>query len=163
MRPVPVLTYHHVNEHKGDMVTVTSEVFERQMRYLRDSGYRTLRAGELLAYINGGLSLDEKAVMVTFDDGWLQTCTDSVAKFLDRPPPAGTCAAETEPLCMNEFEVAMSVSNIHSSVGSDGLPLRAIVLLGDANRSRLLDFVNDCFRDGVFPASWKDAVINIDD
>jgi len=71
MRPVPVIAYHHVNENKGDMITVTPEVFERQMRYLSDSGYRTLRAGELLAYINGGLSLDEKSVMITFDDGWL--------------------------------------------------------------------------------------------
>ena len=71
MRPVPVLAYHHVNEHKGDMVTVTPEVFERQMRYLSKAGYRTLKADELLSFINGGLSLDEKAVMITFDDGWL--------------------------------------------------------------------------------------------
>lgn len=71
MSPVPVLAYHHVNEHKGDMVTVTPEVFARQMRYLKDAGYRTLRTSELLSYINGELSLDEKAVMITFDDGWL--------------------------------------------------------------------------------------------
>jgi len=71
MRPVPVLTYHHVNEHKGDMVTVLPEVFEQQMRYLSKAGYRTLKADELLSFINGGLFLDEKAVMITFDDGWL--------------------------------------------------------------------------------------------
>ncbi|HDN95238.1 MAG TPA: xylanase [Nitrospirae bacterium] len=71
MSPVPVLAYHHVNDHRGDMVTVVPEVFEKQMRYLRDAGYRTLRASELLSYINGEISLDEKAVMITFDDGWL--------------------------------------------------------------------------------------------
>jgi peptidoglycan/xylan/chitin deacetylase (PgdA/CDA1 family) len=71
MSPVPVFAYHHVNVHKGDMVTVVPEVFEKQMRFLRDAGYRTLRAGELLSYINGEISLDEKAVMITFDDGWL--------------------------------------------------------------------------------------------
>lgn len=71
MRPVTVLMYHHINPHKGDMVTVTPEVFEKQMRYLRDAGYRTLKADELLSYINGKLSLDRKAVMITFDDGWL--------------------------------------------------------------------------------------------
>lgn len=71
MSPVPVLAYHHVNVHKGDMVTVLPEVFERQMRFLRDAGYRTLSTWELLSYINGEISLDEKAVMITFDDGWL--------------------------------------------------------------------------------------------
>ncbi len=71
MSPVPVLAYHHVNKHRGDMVTVVPEVFERQMQYLDRAGYRTLKAGELLSFINGDLSLDEKAVMVTFDDGWL--------------------------------------------------------------------------------------------
>lgn len=71
MRPVPVLAYHHVNKHKGDMVTVVPEVFEKQMQYFNSAGYRTLRAGELLSFINGEISLDEKAVMITFDDGWL--------------------------------------------------------------------------------------------
>ena len=71
MRPVPVLAYHHVNEHKGDMVTVAADVFDRQMRYLRDAGYRTIKADELISFINGKGFFDEKAVMITFDDGWL--------------------------------------------------------------------------------------------
>jgi len=71
MRPVPVLMYHHVNPHKGDMVTVTPEVFEGQMEYLYKAGYRTLKTAELISYINGSLVLSQKAVVVTFDDGWL--------------------------------------------------------------------------------------------
>ena len=71
MRPVPVLMYHHINHHKGDMVTITPEVFEGQMEYLYRAGYRTLKIDELITYINGGLTLTQKAVVVTFDDGWL--------------------------------------------------------------------------------------------
>ena len=71
MRPVPVLMYHHINHHKGDMVTITPEVFEDQMEYLYRAGYRTLKIAELIACINGGLTLTQKAVVVTFDDGWL--------------------------------------------------------------------------------------------
>lgn len=71
MRPVPVLMYHHVNPNKGDMVTVTPEVFERQMEYLHNAGYRTLKIDELISYINGGLTFKEKTAVVTFDDGWL--------------------------------------------------------------------------------------------
>ncbi|MDI6744875.1 MAG: polysaccharide deacetylase family protein [Thermodesulfovibrionales bacterium] len=71
MRPVPVLMYHHINPHKGDMVTITPEVFECQMAYLQRAGYRTLKIEELVSYINGGLTIPQKAVVVTFDDGWL--------------------------------------------------------------------------------------------
>lgn len=71
MRPVPVLMYHHINPHKGDMVTITPEVFEGQMEYLHKAGCMTLKIHDLIAYINGGLTLTQKAVIVTFDDGWL--------------------------------------------------------------------------------------------
>lgn len=71
MRPVPVLMYHHVNPHRGDTVTVTPEVFERQMRYLHESGYETLKIDSLMNYIAGGMSIRGKAVVITFDDGWL--------------------------------------------------------------------------------------------
>lgn len=71
MRPVPVLMYHHVNHHRGDTVTVTPEVFEGQMRYLAEKGYRTLKLGESIAYLRGELVLRERSVVVTFDDGWL--------------------------------------------------------------------------------------------
>jgi peptidoglycan/xylan/chitin deacetylase (PgdA/CDA1 family) len=75
MRPIPVLMYHHVNPHRGDLVTVTPETFEGQMRYLHEQSYRTLKVDELLAYIYGKLILKEKAVVVTFDDGWLDNYT----------------------------------------------------------------------------------------
>ena len=71
MRPVPVLMYHHINPHRGDTVTVTPEVFESQLRYLRESGYRTLTAEELFSFMKGELKLRHKAVVITFDDGWL--------------------------------------------------------------------------------------------
>ncbi len=71
MRPVPVLMYHHVNPHRGDTVTVTPEVFEKQMNHLSQSGYKTLTAGELLSFMRGELTLKQKAVVITFDDGWL--------------------------------------------------------------------------------------------
>ena len=71
MRPVPVLMYHHVNPHEGDMVTVTPATFEQQMKYLNEAGYKTLTLDELLSYIKGDMVLQQKAVAVTFDDGWL--------------------------------------------------------------------------------------------
>ena len=71
MRPIPVLMYHHVSPHKGDTVSVTPETFEGQMGFLRAAGYRILTPDELLSCMSGELVLKEKAVAVTFDDGWL--------------------------------------------------------------------------------------------
>lgn len=71
MTPVPVLMYHHVNPHRGDTVTVAPDVFAGQMRHLADNGYRTLTLDELMLYIRGELTLSGKAVVLTFDDGWL--------------------------------------------------------------------------------------------
>ncbi|MBI3755206.1 MAG: polysaccharide deacetylase family protein [Deltaproteobacteria bacterium] len=71
MNPVPVFMYHHVSPHKGDMVTVTPDVFEAQMRFLKEAGYRTLSVDELVEIADGNLEIKEKAVVVTFDDGYL--------------------------------------------------------------------------------------------
>ncbi len=71
MRPIPVLMYHHVTRHRSDMLTVRPEVFAGQMRYLAESGYRTLKLDELVSHILGKCVVSEKAVVITFDDGWL--------------------------------------------------------------------------------------------
>jgi len=63
--------YHHINPHKGDLLTVTPEVFEGQMAYLAKAGYKALSLDELFSFIKGELYLKQKAVVLTFDDGWL--------------------------------------------------------------------------------------------
>jgi peptidoglycan/xylan/chitin deacetylase (PgdA/CDA1 family) len=63
--------YHHVNPNKGDMITVTPEVFEGHLRHIRDAGFKTLSSDELVAFIEGKASFKEKCVALTFDDGYL--------------------------------------------------------------------------------------------
>jgi len=68
---IPVLMYHHINPNSGDTVTVNPEIFAAQMHHLAAAGYHTLSLGELLDHVNGVRALSEKAVVITFDDGWL--------------------------------------------------------------------------------------------
>ena len=68
---IPVLIYHHINNHPGDIVTVTPEIFSAQMKYLFDEGYETLSVRELMRFIVGEYAPSAKAVLITFDDGWL--------------------------------------------------------------------------------------------
>ncbi len=71
MSPIPVLMYHHVAPRPGDMVTVTPETFEGQMRHLAENGYTALSLDELLAAIRKEWTPPQRAVAITFDDGWL--------------------------------------------------------------------------------------------
>ena len=70
VRAVPVLMYHHVSPTPG-LVTVSPQTFAAQMRYLAEHGYDTLRADQLLAFIQGNAHLDRPSVLITFDDGYL--------------------------------------------------------------------------------------------
>ena len=68
---VPVITYHHVNRHRGDTVTVTPEYFEEQLKYLNSRGYKTLFVRELISCLEQKEALSPKTVALTFDDGYL--------------------------------------------------------------------------------------------
>src|SRR6185369_7355560 len=68
---VPVLIYHHINSHTGDTVTVTPEVFEAQMAFLAQSGFTTLSIDALMGAFCKGREIGNKAVVLSFDDGWL--------------------------------------------------------------------------------------------
>lgn len=57
---VPVFSFH----------SVEPDHFESQLKYLKHNGYRTLTADELLATLNREMPVPERAVVLTFDDGW---------------------------------------------------------------------------------------------
>lgn len=72
-KPIPVLTYHRVNNQtlKSRVPTVSTNEFERQIRYLKRRGYETISDKELLDYYNGkNIKLPKKPIVITFDDGW---------------------------------------------------------------------------------------------
>jgi peptidoglycan/xylan/chitin deacetylase (PgdA/CDA1 family) len=72
-RLLPALIYHHVTPRGGDRLTVDLAGFEAQMRYLRDRGYITLRAAEFVRCLRGEAPASARAVLITFDDGYLDT------------------------------------------------------------------------------------------
>ncbi len=71
MTVIPVFMYHHISPLRGDMITVTPADFEGHLRSIVDGGYRTLSLKELLAFIEGSLKIDGRALVLTFDDAYL--------------------------------------------------------------------------------------------
>lgn len=72
---VPVLMYHYIepklnNHETGNKSIINLEDFEQNMKYLHDEGYRTITLDQLEQYVSGKISLPQKSIVITFDDGY---------------------------------------------------------------------------------------------
>jgi peptidoglycan/xylan/chitin deacetylase (PgdA/CDA1 family) len=84
---VPVLMYHHVNDTNPTAsiargLTLPTEAFEAQLRWLVEHRVTTLTAAELVDTVERG-QLPQRAAVLTFDDGYADTAT-IVAPLLQR-------------------------------------------------------------------------------
>lgn len=73
-KEIPVLLYHHLlheqdNIYKENRMIVSVEQFEQQMAFLYHNDYHVATLYELYQFVKGGISLPEKTVVITFDDG----------------------------------------------------------------------------------------------
>ena len=66
---VPVLTYHHIGA-GSEWYYVTEADFERQLVYLRESGYSAISVQELADGLAGRARLPKRPIVLTFDDGY---------------------------------------------------------------------------------------------
>ena len=84
---IPVVMYHTVGRTMPDwnwsFLTVPFKVFENQLKWLVKAGYTTIDLDELHAHVSGDQILAKPAVVLTFDDGYLDTWTH-VAPLLSR-------------------------------------------------------------------------------
>lgn len=73
---MPVLIYHHVAperplgyESMGALFE-TPDNFERELKYLKDNGYEAVSFDNLADFLQFGLPLPGRPVILSFDDGW---------------------------------------------------------------------------------------------
>ena len=67
---VPVLNYHQINNRDENALTVHTDQFEAQMKYLVDNGYHTITPEDMIEAWENGKGLPDKPVIITFDDGY---------------------------------------------------------------------------------------------
>lgn len=69
--PITALCYHEVTpDRENDCMNVKPEVFRRHIREFKEAGYVFIHVGDLLNYAAGLVSLPEKTLLITFDDGY---------------------------------------------------------------------------------------------
>jgi peptidoglycan/xylan/chitin deacetylase (PgdA/CDA1 family) len=74
---IPILTYHRIvddvplNDYYG--ICLRRETFQTQMRTLAEHGYRTIALDAAAALMLGRAPLPAKLLVITFDDGYLDT------------------------------------------------------------------------------------------
>lgn len=68
---VPILMYHEITDEPKDNVklAVSPEVFEKQMKFLRDNNYNIVYVYEIARMIKDKERIPAKTVAITFDDG----------------------------------------------------------------------------------------------
>ncbi|HAM52022.1 MAG TPA: polysaccharide deacetylase [Nitrospiraceae bacterium] len=74
MNKAIVLMYHNIGmppkEGKLRSLYVTPRMFRFQMWYLKTAGFRVVSLNEILSFMRGSVSSDERLVALTFDDGY---------------------------------------------------------------------------------------------
>lgn len=71
--PVPIIMYHSIynGREKSNDYIVSSDLFRRDMNYLKENGYTTIFISDLIEYVYNDKELPEKPVIITLDDGYL--------------------------------------------------------------------------------------------
>lgn len=73
---IPVFTFHRIvsdklknEKFKTNEWAASIDVFDRQMKYLYDNGYKTISMDEFYCWYKKKCEFPKKTVMITFDDG----------------------------------------------------------------------------------------------
>lgn len=68
---VPILCYHQFDAACQSAMCMPDSVFEQQMRYLKEHGYRVITFGQMLEFVNYRKAIPKKSAIITVDDGYL--------------------------------------------------------------------------------------------
>lgn len=72
---LPVLMYHHFDAAVTADTVVSPERFREQMTALKNAGYTTVTLQQIAAFVDHGVPLPEKPVLITMDDGYTSNLT----------------------------------------------------------------------------------------
>jgi len=67
---VPILCYHRFANHCKSPLCMPAHIFEQQMKYLDENGYRVISFVQLIDFLEYRQALPKKSVIISIDDGY---------------------------------------------------------------------------------------------
>jgi len=67
---VPILCYHQFGNTCKSNLCMPVDIFDEQMKYLKENGYRTITPDEIFQFLSYDQPIPKKSVMITIDDGY---------------------------------------------------------------------------------------------
>ena len=77
-RTLRVLMYHKVNDLPNNRMSMPVSLFDEQMSHLRELGYQVVDLDAVLDHYTRGAPLPDRAVLITFDDGYRDTLENAM-------------------------------------------------------------------------------------
>lgn len=74
---LPIIMYHHMLK-EGKLIgdyCITPTQFEEDLKYIKNNGYTTISADDLMEFYENHIDLPEKPILITFDDGYESSFT----------------------------------------------------------------------------------------
>lgn len=81
---IPILEYHKVNDSQTDEYTIHPRDFALQMDEIKRQGYTTISILDFLKAKKGKLTLPEKPIVISFDDGYKDNLTTALPILEER-------------------------------------------------------------------------------
>ncbi len=114
-QPVPVLCYHNITAAgapASSALYISGSELRRQMKALADSGYTSIRPGDLYNYLVAGSPLPNKPVLITFDDSHLEHFSIA-APVLEETGFRGTFFVMTVTIGKKGYLSAGQIADLH--------------------------------------------------
>lgn len=92
-----ILVYHHVATDTPPSTTIAPDTFRGHMDYLRDNDFTVIGLDQLIASVQQGTELPDKAIVISFDDGYESIYTTAFPMLQEYQFPF-TLFVSTEPI-----------------------------------------------------------------
>jgi peptidoglycan/xylan/chitin deacetylase (PgdA/CDA1 family) len=116
-RTLRVLMYHKVNDQWPNPITVPTSTFAEQMALLQELGYTPVALDAVRDHYVHGAPLPERAVLITFDDGYRDNLENAFPILFEHGYPAvifapvGYLDTDARPLPHEEGLLQMGIRN----------------------------------------------------